>query len=405
MPNEFIRLGKRFRTDVWPHTQIVEPSPLGEGLDLIDTASFLRLNTEQKWLVKRIAVKGQPAILGGAKKTLKTSILIALAVAMAAARAFLGVFTVPRVLRVGLISGEAGAATIKETFLRICAAMMIENPEELDIYWGFRLPQLSVLRELDTLADLIEENGLEVVILDPLYLCLLAGRTDLQASNLYQIGPLLADVSQACLEAGATPILAHHTRMGTSASYDPPDLGDLAFAGVQEFARQWLLVGRREKYEPGSGEHRLWLNVGGSAGFSGCWALDLDEGVVRDDFTGRRWDVAVRSATEERQAAKEQKAEQKEEKQQHDEADRRNKIVDALRGRHGGETKSVLRSLTGLSKSQIDLALAQLMESREIADCEVTKGGGRTTQRAYPGYRLVVPKIEGENEDAEDEDD
>jgi hypothetical protein len=155
-----MELGKRFRADVWPHTQIVEPSPLGEGLDLIDTATFLRMDTGLKWLVKRILVEGQPAIMGGAKKTLKTSILIALAVAMAAARSFLGSFKVPTALRVGLISGEAGKATIKETFLRVCSAMHVEEPAELGIHWGFRLPKLNDPRELDALADIVRDNGL-----------------------------------------------------------------------------------------------------------------------------------------------------------------------------------------------------------------------------------------------------
>ena len=397
MTDDLAKLGKQFRAELWPHTQLIEPSPLDEGLSLLDTATFLRMNTDLKWLVKQILVEGQPAIMGGAKKTLKTSLLIALAIAMASGRHFLGRFAVPRALRVGLISGEAGAATIKETFLRVCRAMIIDEPEELGICWGFRLPQLSVRQQLDALSELIKENELEVVILDPLYLCLLAGGTDLQASNLYHIGPLLADVSRACLDAGATPILAHHTRMDKSASYAQPELGDLTFAGVQEFARQWLLVGRRERYEPGSGEHKLWLNVGGSAGFSGCWALDLEEGVVSDDFTGRRWKVAVRSATDERQQKEKERGAEKQQEAAKDRAE----VIKVLRRHPNGETYTQLHEGTPISKKRVRIALDQMLEAGAVVECEIMKPGGRG-MHAQVAYRLVVPQAD-EDDVEEDE--
>ena len=378
---------------MWSHTQRIEPNRVDGGLSLINTATFLRMDTKLTWFVKNLLVEGQPAIMGGGKKTLKTNLLIALAVAMAAARSFLGFFNVPKTLRVGVISGEAGTATIKETFLRICSAMNIEEPKELGIHWGFRLPKLNDVRELEALAGIIRDNDLNVIILDPLYLCLLTGRADLQASNLYQVGPLLADVSQACLDAGATPILAHHTRMDKAPTYLPPELGDLAFAGVQEFARHWLLVGRREKYEPGSGEHRLWLNVGGSAGFSGCWAMDIEEGVVRDDFTGRRWDVAVRSVTDERQRKeREQRAEKRREV-----AEDRAEVAKVLRRHPDGETYTKLCDAAPISKKRVRIALDQMLEAGEVEECKVDKPAGKGVQ-PYDAYRLVVPEDDGDIE-------
>jgi hypothetical protein len=45
-------------------------------------------------------------------------------------------------------------------------------------------------------------------------------------------------------------------------------------------------IGRRSRYDEGSGRHSLWLTVGGSVGHSGRYKLDINEG-RNSALTGR----------------------------------------------------------------------------------------------------------------------
>src|SRR5262249_50623485 len=77
----------------------------------MDSAEFLAGDYRAEFLVPRILVRGQPAVIGGASKTLKTSVVLDLAVSMATATPFLGTFPVNRRTRIGIASGESGEFT------------------------------------------------------------------------------------------------------------------------------------------------------------------------------------------------------------------------------------------------------------------------------------------------------
>jgi AAA domain len=387
-----------------------EPKNRPFRLDVMTSATFFTTGYKLRWLIHKILVADQPLVMGGPKKVLKTSILIELAISLATAVKFLGQFVVVQPVGVGFFSGESGAATVQETARRICRVKDLDPADLGNIVWCFKLPQLSRDDHLAELARVIHENKLEVVVIDPLYLCLLAGGKG-EASNLYDMGPLLSSVTQTCLDAGATPILCHHFKLTRESRYGLPELDDLAFAGIQEFARQWLLIGRRERYEPGSGEHKLWLTVGGSAGHSGEWALDIAEGAIDEDFTGRRWDVSVKLASEARTEVKERantetidrQMERDQLKQQAMVRADANLLVDMLwqLKAEPGSRANVrrIRDLTGWRSDRAGRIIARCLKAGYICAAPVTvaSGGSQTKTTKAAGYEWVKNPEDGES--------
>jgi replicative DNA helicase len=282
------------------------------------SAEFLQQDYRLSWYVQHILVAGQPCVLGGPKKSLKTNILIDLALSLGSATPFLGKFKVYNRVRTAFISGESGGGTIRETALRIAASKGIELADA-DVLWDLRLPRLGNDAELAELVRGIKAKGVKVLIIDPLYLSLLPEAGGADAANLYQMGPLLCRVGKACLDAGVTPILAHHAKKNRLNNYDPLDLDDLAFSGIAEYSRQWLLVNRASSYDADK-PHRLHLVAGGSVGHGGLWTLSIDEGKLDENFQGRVWNVEVLTASESRDNKAVQQAMKEREKEVADEA-------------------------------------------------------------------------------------
>jgi hypothetical protein len=108
----------------------------------------------------------------------------------------------------------------------------------------------------------VKDYACEVLIIDPAYLCLELGD---QAGNLFSVGKNFNKISEVGRETGCTIIIIHHNRKATRESpFTSPELESIAWSGFQEWARKWILLRRREEY---AGTDRLWLSVGGSAGF------------------------------------------------------------------------------------------------------------------------------------------
>jgi hypothetical protein len=377
-----------------------ERRPFTSGI--LASVAFLNATYPREFMVTGIITVGQPCIIGGPRKALKTTFAVDLAISIGTATTFLGEFATPRPRRVLFLSGESGSATVQETAKRVCQAKGL-TPHDLDgrVFWGFELPKLSNPDDVAELAAYIREHGIEVVIVDPLYLCLLSGNSKLDAANLFDVGPLLQTITSACLDAGATPILIHHLRKNRDNPNAPPELEDLAFAGVQEFARQWILLGRREAYEPGTGDHKLWLAVGGSAGHSGAWAVDVREGVIDDEFAGREWAVTVTKASEARAETAEQAIATKAAKlaeaaKTRDEVARRKLCEDAedafawLRKKGKPVSKTEWRENLGWNSARMGPVVAELESRKRVRTTQFQGAKGRGIGTVW-GYEIGDP--------------
>lgn len=347
----------------------------------ITCADLMATEYEVNFLIQGILVDRQPCMLAGPQKILKTSVLIDLALSLSRGGFFLGKFRVPRAVTVGLMTGESGMPTVQETIRRIADAAGHDPSTIRNFVVTDRVPLFGHLLHSDAFKAFILDHQLEVVAVDPLYLCL---EGDNQA-NLAAQGQQLRRVNEICQENGVCLILAHHTRKETARTYEPLDLSALSGAGHAEFARQWMFLSRRKPYVPGTGSHKLWFSVGGSTGHGGLWGLDVEEGVYSDPG-GRYWHVEVLNLDEVEQGVQESQEAARTAKQQKQlEADK-NKIVNTLARFPNGETKCIVRDLTGLHTNRFQPALADLLDDGDVMPCSVSKPSRKT---AYEGYKLA----------------
>ncbi len=366
-------------------SEILDLPPLQEGLRYkrlscaeLDVGSY-----ELEYLIDRTLVAGQPCIVAGGKKCLKTSLLLDMGISLAMGGFFLGKLKVNRACKVGIMTGESGLATIQETARRICRAAGHNLADIGGLVFSEDLPQFGSVDHENALHRFIMDDELEVLIIDPAYLCLPGA----DAGNLFVQGDLLRGMSKVCTKTGCMMILAHHNRKTKVDPFSPPELEDIAWAGFQEFARQWILVGRREAYEPGTGEHRLWLSVGGSAGHTALWAADISEG-TRETEGGRFWQVDLMHADEARQEVENRKHAEKKTKKDGQLAeelaeDRREIVAVMVRQKHA-ETKTAIRNGFAQGHRRFDRGWASLLADETVQIEKVKKANGRE----YDAYIL-----------------
>jgi hypothetical protein len=327
---------------------------------------------------------GQPLILAGPKKALKTSIMLDAFISIASGKPFLGQIAVTKPGRVAVMSGESGLATLQESCRRIARAKGIRFADVSGFVISPDLPQIARLDHLDALRKFLLADEITALGIDPAYLCVPGD----DPGNMFTMGQYLRGVSQVCTECGVTLALAHHTKKNLAEPYQPLELDSIAWSGFGEFARQWQLVNRREPYVPGSGEHRLWFSVGGSAGHSALWALDVSEGEY-DGVTPRKWEVSLTTAGEARENAQQLKAERRESNKRAkwkatvEECQTAIEKALMLVPDHA-ESKRLIEDRSGKSGRAFDEAIGVLLRSGKLRETTIKRGNGRE----YAGYQF-----------------
>ena len=319
-----------------------------------------------EYLIDGLLVSGQPCLIAGPKKCLKTNILIDLAISLATAGQFLGYFKVNRVTRVGVLSGESGMAVIQETARRVAKAAGLKLADIEPIIWSSTLPTFDDPRSVGELDRWIRDHGIEFVAVDPAYMSLGESVGD-KASNMFVMGPILREVTSACIENGCTLSIAHHFTKSRGQTFEIPELGDEAWSGWGEWARQWLLLNRRIAYDyEYPGQHRLWMAAGGSAGHSGAWGLDIDEGALTA-VEGREWEVDVKSVRKVKVEAMEDKSRTKAARLEETENNRLRSILNYLRSLNGEVvSKTTIRSFTSIGSEYLGPLLLVLIKDQTV---------------------------------------
>lgn len=341
---------------------------------------LLDSDVTDSWLIEDCLADHQPGVIAGASKSLKTTLATAMALSLASGVPFLGKFKIPERCRVMFCSAESGKSVTKKAIIGMAQAMGIDLEDlaesgMLEVSWW--VPRASDDDIVDYFLSMVCGHEAKVVILDPTYKSL-----DDNSTSLILTGQQLDKINNAITRAGSTAVFVDHVKRSSNNAHNnkPLSLEDISGAGKAEFFRQWMLVGRREDFEA-SKPHKLWISIGGSAGHSSLWGLDVHE--VNPDIKTRQYTFERLKTVKEidegiklDQLSREELA--------------RLAITEHYAGDYGKfVVKSALTDLFAMRKCDKPKFIATLVEEGflEFKAASVVLNG-----RTFDGYRLIEPE-------------
>lgn len=351
---------------------------------VMSAAELSEADLSIEFLVEDVLVSKQFGVIGAPDKHAKTSIACDMVVSLVSATRFLNHFHVPKKRNVLFMSAESGGAAILDTFQRICRArgLVFSTLTGVSVYLG--VPDISNHEDLARLEATITEKEIEVIFIDPAYMAL---GDDLDAGNLFSVGPRIRRLLDFGQRLGVTIVMIHHTNK----NIEPGEVCQrhhLTQAGWRESVRQWFLLNRTEEYEPETGTFRMLANIGGSAGHSSQWALTIEQGNMKDP-QGRYWKTDVNYASVARQEAYQRQEEErertKEERATSANLARTERVLKVVQQFPNGETKHTIKDLSGMNNSVVTQILFDLLARELIEPVMVPKNN-----KFFEGYK---PKI------------
>lgn len=295
---EFDSEGAVNEFDVIPEApQSDKPKSSLYGFDPVPIGDLVRADLKIEYLVDRAFIGEGALIVGGKEKCFKTNLCMDLAISLITGGEFLGEFSVLERREVSFFTAEIGKAAAQQLALRVMRSkgldpMSVDGLDVIDT-----VPNLSLDPRTRKPIDKRGAVGLKaylrdrrpgVAIFDPLYWAL----SGASVGDMYEMGATLRWITEACNDYGIWPIFCHHGRKGSKEEqYQPMVLSDLYGAGVQQFARQWMLVSHAEDFR--DGKANLFVRIGSSgAGDRGLWRLTVDEG-QSDVIVDKRWQINI----------------------------------------------------------------------------------------------------------------
>jgi len=240
-------------------------------------------DSKPDWLIKRFWPHPTHGQVGGMEKTMKTWVATAVALAVASGKPMFNHPRYPVVTQgaVAVFTGESGRGEFKRRLFHLGNSLYGMSKDELEQLPIFIIDKRATLTSLlfgNTLDQVLEQDDLKLVIVDPLYTYIGGDR---EVGNVASVGETLHAVSDKCHEAGVSTLIVHH--FIKLAGGREPTITDLTQAGSREWVSSWALLWHRDKFDPATGTATLGVNIGSRHGYGAQDMWSLSVGHVNED--------------------------------------------------------------------------------------------------------------------------